>query len=290
MHANFFYEVENLTKRMKDKILSIQSKLAYGYVGNNVAELAIQLHGLDIISLPTVYFAAHTGHQPVYGREIDVQLFDDLIKGVENLDVIESTIHMVSGYIASEAIIDSTAGFLKKIKEEYPDKLYICDPVMGDVGGLYVSESVANRVISHLIPLCDIMTPNHFEFEYITKSKLTTIESIVETVSTHPVLKNKTVVITSCTLEDTPKGEIETVIIKGENFERITAHKVNIQAIGTGDLFTAVLTAQLALGKSIVEAVTEAMQVLSIGLNYAVGAGKVEMNAKSLMLSVLRNK
>lgn len=271
---------------MKDKILSIQSKLVYGYVGNNVAELAIQLHGLDVIAFPTVYLAAHTGHQPVYGTSIDKKLFDDFIIGVENLDIIKSTIHILSGYIGSVEVIDSSAGFISKIKKEYPDKLYICDPVMGDVGGLYVSEEVADSIAEKLLPLCDITTPNHFEFERIVGHKAKTIEVIKESVKAHPVLKDKIVVITSCHLEDTAKDEIETIIVKGDTLKRIKACKVGIEATGTGDLFAAVTTSQLAIGKDIVEAVTEAAQVVKRALALAVEEGNVEVNARSLLLSV----
>lgn len=275
---------------MKNKILSIQSKVVYGYLGSNVAELAIQLHGLDIIAFPTVYLAAHTGHQPVYGTKIDKKLFDDLITGVKNLDIIKSTIHILSGYIASEEVIDSSAKFIKEIKDQYPDKLYICDPVMGDTGGLYVSEGVTKAIIEQLLPLCDVTTPNHFEFEYITGKKVHNIEGIKQAIAEHPILKEKIVVITSCQLEDTPENEIEIVIVKSGNVKRTTAKKVDVAAIGTGDFFTALVTAKLAIGHDIIAAVDEAAQMVTYALAHAVESGDRELNARGILLSTIQKR
>lgn len=273
---------------MKDKILSIQSKVVYGYVGNNIAEFAIQLHGLDIIAFPTVYLSTHTGHQPIFGSSIDQNLFDELIKGIKHLGVIKSTAHLQSGYIGTPGIVESSSKFIKEIKAEYPDKLYICDPVMGDVGrDLYVSEEVAKGIMEKLLPLCDITTPNFFEFEYITGRKINTVEEIVEAAKSHPILKDKIVVVTSCFLKDTPENQIEVVIVKGENSKRIAAPKVNKEVTGTGDLFAAVTSAQLAIGEDIIHAVSKATHFVQRAMEHTIALGVPELNTRSILLSMM---
>lgn len=273
---------------MKDKILSIQSKVVYGFVGNNVAELAIQLHGLDVIAFPTVYLATHTGHKPIFGTSIDKKLFDDLVLGIKNLDIIKTTAHILSGYIGSVGVIESTAQLVQEIKAEYADKLYICDPVMGDVGrDLYVSEEVAKSIIEKLLPLCDVTTPNFFEFQYITGKTVHTYQDIIDTVNEHPVLKDRIVIVTSCELEDTPKDQIEVVIVKGENSKRISAPKVPIEVTGTGDLFTAITTARLAIGEDVIAAVTEATHFVQRALQHTQILGVPELNTRSILLSMM---
>lgn len=274
---------------MRDKILSIQSKLAYGYVGNNVAELAIQLYGLDIISLPTVYLAAHTGHQPVYGTRIGIELFDDLIKGIKYLDILDQVAHIVTGYIGATDIVDSTVGLITEFKSKYHDRLYICDPVMGDDGGLYIDELLADKIISELLPLCDIMTPNHFEFEYIIGKKVKTVDEILDAVVKHPILKNKTVIITSCNLTNVPTNKIQSLVIFDGKYYSILSDKIDMVTTGTGDLFAAVTTAQLALGINIVSATEVAAHVVTDALTYTVKHGNKEMNAKSILESILKN-
>lgn len=268
---------------MGNKILSIQSKLVYGYVGSNIAELAVQLHGLDIIAFPTVYLAAHTGHQPSYGMRVDQKLFDDLIKGIKSLDVLASVAHIITGYIGSEGIIESSHRFIKEIKEAYPEKLFICDPVMGDNDGLYIDEQLANAIVTKLLPLCDIMTPNHFEFEYIVGKKTRTKKAIAEAIANHPILKEKIVIITSCQLPNIADGKIETLIVQQGVCQSVFADRVEINTTGTGDLFAAIVASQLALGKDTSAAVKQATQVVKQALSYVAEVGLPEMNAKSIL-------
>lgn len=271
---------------MKDKILSIQSKLVYGYVGSNIAELAIQLHGLDVISFPTVLLSAHTGHQPVHGTKISKTLFDDLVLGVEALDMMDSVANIITGYIGTADVLGSVVEYVSKIKTEHPEKLYICDPVMGDEEGLYVDEEVARQIMDCLLPLCDITTPNHFEFDHIVGCKTSTEAEVIEAVASHKVLRNKIVIVTSCSLEDTPSDEIETLIVKGNNCKRVVAKRIDIDTTGTGDLFTAILASQLAQSKEIISAVSSATQIIKRALDYTVEQGNDEMNAACLLKSV----
>ncbi len=269
---------------MKDKILSIQSKVVYGYVGNNIAELAIQLHGLDVISFPTVYLSAHTGHRPIHGKAISKDLFDDLIVGIEAIDVLDSTACVVTGYIGSEDILLSSSEFVQRIKKSFPHKLYICDPVMGDINtGLYVPDSVAEKLLSTLVPYCDILTPNQFELEYILKQKVNSITEIVDLIKLNPLLSKKTIVATGCHLKDTPQGQIETIIIRGEDIERIYSPNIDIDTVGTGDLFTAIFASQLTKGRDIVSAAAKASETISNILTYITGKGLEEMNAECLL-------
>lgn len=269
---------------MKDKILSIQSKVVYGYVGNNIAELAIQLHGLDVISFPTVYLSAHTGHRPIHGKAISKDLFDDLIAGIEAIDILDSTSCVVTGYIGSEEILHSSSEFIQRIKNSFPTKLYICDPVMGDIStGLYVPDIVAEQLITTLIPYCDILTPNQFELEYILKHKVNNITEIIDLIQLNPLLSKKTIVATGCHLEDTPKGQIETIIIRGEDTECIYSQNIDIDTVGTGDLFTAIFASQLTKGKDLVSAVTKASDTISKMLAYITQKGLSEMNAECLL-------
>lgn len=271
---------------MKDKILSIQSKLVYGYVGSNIAELAIQLHGLDVIAFPTVYLSAHTGHQPVHGMKVDKALFDDLRAGIDNLQFMDSVINIITGYIGDEEVVLSAANYIQKIKADFSDKMYICDPVMGDDEGLYIDEQLAHTMIDNLLPLCDVLTPNHFEFEYIVGQKARSEGEILKAIAAHKILKDKIVLITSCRLEDTADDEIETLIVKGTNCKRIAVKRIDLDTTGTGDLFTAFTASQLATGRDIITAVSEAMQFVKRALDYTVEMGNVEMNAACLLKSM----
>lgn len=271
---------------MTNKILSIQSKLVYGYVGSNIAELAIQLHGLDVIAFPTVYLSAHTGHQPIHGTVISKDLFDDLILGVDALKLDESIRGIITGYIGSLNILKSAALYISQLKREYPQTRYICDPVMGDNGGLYVEEEIAESYLNDIIPICDILTPNHFEFEYILGHTARTEREALDLVLQNDILRNKTIIVTSCELDVTAPDEIDTLIIKDGISTRISAKRIDISTTGTGDLFTALLSCRLTEGKELVDAVKDATRIIKNALKYTVENDNEEMNAACLLASI----
>lgn len=274
------------TIKMQNKILSIQSKLVYGYVGANIAELIIQSHGYDIISFPTVYLAAHTQHKPIYGTVIEKDLFEDYIKGVKNLNIIPDIKNIITGYIGSVDVLESTAKFIKEIKELYPDRPYICDPVMGDVIGLYVPEEVAQALAGQLIPLADIITPNHFELEYIIGHKADTTEKILEGISNTPVLKDKTIIVTSCILKDSNDDQLKILLIRDNKAIKIPCKKVDIEVTGTGDFFTSLLASLLARGMELQEAIEKTSLAISTAMQYIVDKGFPELNTESILYAL----
>lgn len=273
----------------KRNIISVQSRLVFGHVGNNIAEMAISMHGLDIIAFPTVLFSTHTGFTPVYGSAISKNLFEDLIKGIEAIGVLDNAFGMITGYIASTDIIDSTVSFVEDLQLKYPDLPYICDPVMGDNGGLYVKEEVASKVINELIPLSQIITPNQFEFEYIVGRKANSVADILECIDAHPIIKDKTIVITGCQLSDTPDAIIETLIVQNKTVKRISSPRIDVSMVGTGDFFGAILISQLAKQNTLEGAVQYASDSVSKALQYAIENNFSEMNSECI-LNVLNRK
>lgn len=270
---------------MSNKIITIQSQLGYGYVGNNVAGLIIQLHGFDVIALPTVLFSSHTGHKEVYGAAIDPDLFRNIIKGIRTEDFLDNCKHILSGYFGSCEIIDLVYDFVTGFKQNNPERMYVCDPVMGDAaqGGLYVSEKIAERIIKRLIPVSDIITPNHFEIEYILGCKVDTIDQLLSETGKHPDLKNKTIVITSVYLQDTPENKMEVIVLRKGEVVRLDVDKIKTEIVGTGDLFASVLTSQLASNKDVISSVNVAIKYINDVISYAHNKGDVELSAESLL-------
>lgn len=266
------------------KILSIQSRLVCGYVGNNIAELAIQLHGLDVIAFPSVLFSTHTGISRIYGSATPKALFDELVEGIKAIHVIKDVNNIITGYIGTPEIVESSAQFIKHIKEQFPDRLYICDPVMGDFDqGMYVSEDVEKAISEYLIPIADIMTPNHYELKRLLVSDADTVESILGAVSAHPLLSAKRIVVTGCILSDTPSNMIDMLVIQNGKAERISSPKIDIAMVGAGDLFTAIIAIQSAKGADLLQATRTASETLYRVLAYSKERGTMEMNSDCLL-------
>ena len=202
-------------------VISIQSQVAYGHVGNSAAVFPLQMHGIDAIAVPTTLLSNRPGYPTIRGRVLDAQLVADLLRGIEERGAVDGCRMILSGYLGSPEIAAVVADFVARARARNPALLYCCDPVLGDRGrGLFVQAAIPPLVRDRLCPLADILTPNHFEFEYLVgaKTKTTTTAAtsseVIAQAQTLLARGPSTVVITSTELSDTPDGEIETLAVE----------------------------------------------------------------------------
>lgn len=269
---------------MKEKVLSIQSRIAFGYVGGNIADFILHLQGIDIFSVPTVLLSTHAENKNVMGENISHSLFTKLLKGISLLDAKNDIKYLITGYFAETELMDIALNFIKKMKSEI-HFTYICDPVMGDyrAGGLYVKKEVADFYLEKLISLSDIITPNQFELEYILKKKVTTASQLVDLIKRSELLRNKTVIMTSAELEDTKPGDIETIIVACGELTRVRTDKVDNDVIGAGDLFTALMTSFLVKGLTMEESVRKTTLFIENVIEYLKEQHIREMTSESIV-------
>lgn len=272
---------------MNKNILSIQSQVATGYVGNNIAGFAIQLHGINVINIPTVLFSTHTDSDVFYGSDTALPLFTNLLRGIQEHTIYNEINSTISGYINSLELIEKVRVFMDEWKQNNRNGVYLYDPVFGEVRtkGLYIPEEVAMASISKLLPICDLLTPNHFELEFILKEKFQTIRELLTLIANHPILSKKKIILTSAQLSDTPTEQIETLYIERDYFFRYSTQRVLIDVVGTGDLFTAIVTAQLCLSHSIISAIEIAVKFISNTLELVDEKGLKDMNAETILES-----
>lgn len=269
---------------MNKKIITAQSQVANGYVGNNIASLAVQLHGLDPVQLPTVILSNHVEYPKVYGQSTRRELFAKLIKGIKENQFIQQCSFLITGFCDNKDIISELACFIKDTKEHTGYK-YVYDPVYGDfrAGGLYLSKEIADTSLTTLLPFCNILTPNHFELEYILNEKVFTKNQFLNSVQKHPILRSKTVLATGMHLNDTEENFIEVLLYLDGKVERFNIPQVAIDVIGTGDLFTAVFASQLCISNNIKKAITRAMKYVHIALQHTKEKGYRDFNAETLI-------
>src|SRR5580704_775784 len=148
-------------------LLSIQSHVAYGHVGNSAAVFALQRLGCEVWPVHTVQFSNHPGHGAWRGRVLDPDLIREVVAGIAERGVLATCDGVLSGYVGApqtgEAILDA----VRAARSANPRAQYCCDPVIGDVGrGVYVGDAVAQFMRERAVPLADVLTPNQFELEY----------------------------------------------------------------------------------------------------------------------------
>ncbi|TXM89024.1 pyridoxal kinase, partial [Methylobacterium sp. WL122] len=150
-------------------ILSIQSHVAYGHVGNASAVFPMQRLGVEVWPIHTVQFSNHTGYGAWRGRVFDGPAVEDLVAGIRERGVLGSCDGVLSGYMGSADIGTAILGAVAAVRAENPRALYACDPVIGDTGrGVYVRSGIAEFMADRAVPAADILTPNQFELDLLT--------------------------------------------------------------------------------------------------------------------------
>lgn len=259
-------------------VISIQSQVAFGHVGNSAAVFPLQMHGIDVTAVPTTLLSNRPGYPTIRGRVLEAQLVADVLLGIEERGAVETSRMILSGYLGSPDIAAVVADFVIRAKARNPGLLYCCDPVLGDRDrGLFVQADIPQLVRDRLCPLADIVTPNHFEFEYLVGARAGTSAEMIARAQTLLGRGPSTVVITSAELSDTPDGEIETLAVERSQSWRVRTPKLPISPSGTGDLFAALFAAARVQGKDTPAALGHAASAVYAVLERTAAAGTEEM-------------
>ncbi|WP_246657523.1 pyridoxal kinase [Cohaesibacter sp. CAU 1516] len=149
-------------------VLVISSHVMAGAVGNRAASFALERLGFPVWEVPTVILPWHPGHGPSTRNTIDASLFAHSLEDLERHPDFANLGALLSGYMGSVAQVEAVARLVDGLKAANPDSLYVCDPVMGEENGLYIAEEIAIAIRDLLIPRADIITPNRFEFNWLT--------------------------------------------------------------------------------------------------------------------------
>jgi len=268
-------------------VISIQSQVAYGHVGNSAAVFPMQMHGIDVIAVPTTLLSNRPGYPTIRGRVLDATLVADLLIGIEERGVVDGAQMIVSGYLGSPEIAGVVADFVERARARNPKLLYACDPVLGDRGrGLFVQADIPRLVRERLCRLADVITPNHFEFEWLCGEKAGTIDEVISLAQALMARGPSTVVITSADLSDTPDAEIDTLAVerssdtsKKDMFKtwRVRTPKLPISPNGTGDLFAALYVSACVRGADTPQALAHAASAIFAVLERTAARATQEM-------------
>jgi pyridoxine kinase len=259
-------------------VISIQSQVAYGHVGNSAAVFPMQMRGIDVIAVPTTLLSNRPGYPTIRGRILDADLVADLLVGIEERGAIDSCQIVLSGYLGSPKIAGVVMEFVTRAKKNNPKLIYCCDPVLGDSDpGLFVHAEIPPIFRDSLCPLADIITPNHFELEWLCGAKATTIDEVIKSARALSARGPSTVVVTGAQLADTPEERVDTVAIEGSSVWRLSTPKLPICPSGTGDLFSSLFVSSLVRGSDTQGALEDAVSATFAVLERTVAAGTEEM-------------
>lgn len=224
-------------------ILSIQSHVTYGHVGNSAAVFPLQRAGHEVWPVHTVNFSNHTGYGDWGGPMIPASDVTSIIDGIEKRGAFAGIDAILSGYQGGADIADAIVETVRRIKAVNPKALYACDPVMGNAkSGCFVSDDIPPLLRDRVVPVADIITPNQFELGYLTDTEVSTLDQTLAAVKKAQAMGPKTVLVTSVKRPETPADQVEMLAVDGERAFLLSTPLLPFKRNGSGDVTAALFT------------------------------------------------
>jgi pyridoxine kinase len=250
-------------------VLSLQSEVVRGHVGNSAARFALQRVGVDVWAVPTVLLSNHPGHGHFRGEVTPAARIDDLIAGLGAHRWLARCDAVLSGYLGAADQARAVADAVRMVKRENPNALYLCDPVFGDDGGAYARAGVAEAMARDLLPLADVVTPNRFELSSLTSKRIADAADAVAAARTLSVAE---VVVTSVPF---PAGQIGTVVVARDGAWATSSARIDGVPHGSGDLLAALYLAARVQGVAAAPALERASSAVDFILRASAGADEL---------------
>lgn len=244
-------------------ILSIQSWVSYGHVGNASAVFPLQRLGAEVWSINTVQFSNHTGYGHWTGQVYTGDAVRDLVDGIAARDVLRHCDAVLSGYMGDAAIGEAILHAVARVRQENPAAVYCCDPVIGDVAeGVYVRPGIEAFLRDRTLPQADIATPNRFELERLTGLPCGSLDEAKAAVAALAARLRpdglRCVLLTSLDSDDTPGDHVDMLVGEGGRFHRLRTPLLPVAVNGAGDAIAALFLYHRLRSGSAVTALEEA--------------------------------
>jgi pyridoxine kinase len=254
-------------------VLSIQSEVVYGHVGNRAARFAFERMGLEAWTVPTILLSSHAGYACVKGEATSADLMRRLIDGLDGNGWLGQCDAVLSGYLGHADQADVVAEAVRRVKAANPRALYCLDPVFGDAGRTYAKPGVADAMAHTLVPLADIVTPNVYELSSLTGIVLRDAKDARDAAKK---LNRPIVVATSVPAHD----RIGALAVDGDEAWLATTPRLESAPHGAGDLFAALFLAAKLSGDASPDALSRATASVFHILSASAGSKEMRLLAE----------
>jgi pyridoxine kinase len=258
-------------------ILSIQSSVAYGHVGNSAATFPLMRMGVEVWPVLTVHFSNHTGYGQWRGPLLSAAEVADVITGIDERGVLGRCDAVLSGYQGgadvAEAILDAVA----LVRSRNPRAIFCCDPVLGDVDrGFFVRPGIPELMRDRVVPAAQVVTPNQFELEFLTGRSTSTVDDVLAAADVLRAMGPDTVLVTSVVYDATPDS-LDMIAVSGDGAWSVTTPLLPRTFQGAGDLTAALFLANLLLLDDVSNALGRTAAVVNAVLQATVESGEAEL-------------
>jgi pyridoxine kinase len=259
-------------------ILSIQSHVAYGHVGNSAAVFALQRLGCEVWPLHTVQFSNHTGYGAWKGAVFPAAMIEDVVGGIADRGVLSQCDGVLSGYVGSLETAAAILAAVGKVKAANPEAAYCCDPVIGNRSrGVFVQPGLAEFFRDRAMPAALIATPNHFELDRLTGRDTTDMAQVSEAIAALHARGPHAILVTSVVASETPPGCVDVVASDGAAQFLVRTPRLATAGNGAGDLMAALFLFHYLRTGSVAEALARATSSVFGLLRRTLAAGASEL-------------
>ena len=259
---------------LRPAVVVISSHVARGSVGNRAIVFALESLGFPVWSVPTVTLPWHPGHGPAPRIVPSASDFSEFMEALSSSKHLGEVGAVVTGYLGAAEQAGPIADFIAELRRVNPEALHLCDPVIGDRGGLYVPEAVAEEIRDRLFSTADIVTPNRFEFAWLTGAE---VDSNAAICAAAVDVSARHVMVTSA--HAMLAGGTANLLISGGAAQLAEHRQIENPPNGPGDLISALFLAHLLSGAP----VQKALQLATASV-FELVASACKRGADELML------
>ena len=225
-------------------ILSIQSHVSYGHVGNSAAVFPLQRLGHEVWPVYTVNFSNHTGYGQWGGSPIAASEVTHIVHAMEKRGALAQVDVVLSGYQGGTDIADAILDTVARVKALNPQATYTCDPVMGNAkSGCFVNPAIPVLLRERVVPQADLVTPNQFELGFLAGMTVQTLDETLRAVDAVMAMGPRSVLVTSVQRPDAAPGTIEMLAVDATGAWLVATPYLPFKANGSGDVTAALFTA-----------------------------------------------
>jgi pyridoxine kinase len=260
-------------------VMSIQSTVVYGHVGSTAAALPLHRLGFDVWALPTVVYSSHAGYPGVRGSRTPVSTLRELLAGLEALGRLDRCEAVLSGYLGAPETWAVVLEALAAVRRERPDAWFVCDPVLGDEGELYLPAELVRTFREQAVPRADLLVPNRFELEWLVDRPVGSVAEAVAAAGELHAAGAREVVVKGLVLEHDGRPTQHVVGLGDDGAWLARAPHVAQFWSGAGDVFTALIAGLRLAGTPLDATVARATALMEelISRTYELGAPELRM-------------
>jgi pyridoxine kinase len=259
-------------------VLSIQSSVAYGHVGNSAVSFTLMRMGVETYPVFTVHYSNSTRYGEVAGPNLTAADVADVIAGVDRRGALGGVDAVLSGFLGTPDMANTVIEAAQLVKQRNPKAVYCCDPVMGDVGrGMYVGAGIPEHFRDVVVPHADIVTPNQYELDFLVGRESKTTAEVLESADILMERGPKTVLVTSAIVDDAPANTVSMIAVTADEAWQVTTPLLDQAFTGSGDVTTAVFLAKLLETGQLDQALRTTAEVVYSLLEATKESGQLEL-------------